>query len=202
MQTSGSTPLNRPVKPATYARLIGVANSTVSRWIKNGRISVNEYGYLDPDTANREREATESPLPHHQARKAQIDAQRGQPPVQNSNAAQEAPMEAQGMSNEAVGTALRFETYRLQKAKAEKAAMEADQLAGALIETKAAMEVFSGLGYSLRSIAETIPERHAAELASHRGDVGAVRKEMETIIHALLSEFATEIQRQAAALGA
>lgn len=201
MHITPTTP-HRPMKPATYARLIGVSSSTVSRWIKSGRVSVNEFGYLDPDTANREREATESPLPHHQARKAQIDAQRGQSPAQNSNAAPEAPMEVQGMSNEAVGTALRYETYRLQKAKAEKAAMEADQLAGSLIEMTAATEAFAGIGHLLRSLAETIPERHAAELASHQGDIGAIRKDLETIVHALLSEFALEIQRQSAALGA
>ena len=55
-----------------------------------------------------------------------------------------------------------------------KAAMEADQLAGSLIEMKAATEVFAGLGFVLRSIAETLPERYAAELASFHGDIAAI----------------------------
>jgi hypothetical protein len=62
------------VTQAEFARLSGVNRSTVHRWIQNGRIETDAHGLIDPDTAARMREATESPLPHHQARKAQFDA--------------------------------------------------------------------------------------------------------------------------------
>lgn len=186
--------LSKPTRPAEYARMIGVNPSTVSRWIKAGRITINDKGYLDPEVADRQRQNTESPLPHHQARKAQFDQQRSAP------AAPDAPTER--MSSEEIGAALRYETYRLQKAKAEKAAMEADQLAGALVEMSAATVVMSGLGHTLRQLLESLPERHAIELASHNGDAAAIHHALEGIVHALLNEISAGITRQSAALGA
>ena len=64
------------VTQAEFARLAGVNRSTVHRWIQNGRIEADAHGLIDPDAAARMRDATESPMPHHQARKAQFDEAR------------------------------------------------------------------------------------------------------------------------------
>ena len=70
------------VTQAEFARITGVNRSTVHRWIQNGRIEVDAQGLIDPGAAARMRDATESPLPHHQARKAQFDeARAGQGPT-------------------------------------------------------------------------------------------------------------------------
>ena len=67
--------MNR-VTQAEFARICGVNRSTVHRWIENGRIETDAQGLIDPEAATRMKEATSSPLPHHEARKAQFDAQR------------------------------------------------------------------------------------------------------------------------------
>jgi len=71
-------PKGRPrgLSQAAYARHANVSPTTVGRWIRAGRISLEADGGIDPDKADRQRIASESPLPHHQARKAQIDAEK------------------------------------------------------------------------------------------------------------------------------
>lgn len=67
------------VHQAEFARLANVNRSTVNRWIQSGRIEVGPDGMIDVAQAMRQRTATESPEPRHQARKAQFDEQKAQP---------------------------------------------------------------------------------------------------------------------------
>ena len=68
------------VTQAEFARLAGVNRSTVTRWLQNGRIQADPSRLIDPDAALKMRAATESPLPHHQARKEQWKILRGMSP--------------------------------------------------------------------------------------------------------------------------
>jgi hypothetical protein len=61
---------------AEFARRANVNKSTVTRWIESGRITLGADGLLDEAEAHRQRAASESPAPHHQARKAQFDLER------------------------------------------------------------------------------------------------------------------------------
>lgn len=62
------------ITQAQFARLCGVHRASVHCWIKKGRIKTDASGLIDPEAATRMLLATESQLPHHQARKAQIKA--------------------------------------------------------------------------------------------------------------------------------
>lgn len=39
------------IKPSEFARLIGVSKQAVSAWIKDGKITINDHGYLNPNKA-------------------------------------------------------------------------------------------------------------------------------------------------------
>lgn len=64
------------VTQAEFARHVKVNRSTVNRWIKAGRLSVDAAGLIDVGPAMAELAATESPLPHHQARKATFEMEK------------------------------------------------------------------------------------------------------------------------------
>jgi phage terminase Nu1 subunit (DNA packaging protein) len=191
------------VTQAEFARLTGVNRSTVHRWLASGRIEADAQGLIDPEAAARMREATESPLPHHQARKAQFDeARAGDGTTQATNAQQGAtsgqpaahaePMPAA----EKIGTALKLETYKLQKAKAETANLELDKLAGSLVERAEVDFVLADFGNTLRGQLESLPDRLAPAIAAHRGDVGAIHKTLEDTAHDLLTEMSETMKRR------
>lgn len=66
---------------AEFARRAGVNKSTVTRWIENGRITIGPDGLLDEAEAHSQRAASESPAPHHQARKAQLELTKASNPT-------------------------------------------------------------------------------------------------------------------------
>ena len=68
--------MSKLVTQAEFARMCGVNRSTVHKWIGAGRIQTEPSGLIDPEAAARMRDATESPMPHHQARKAQFSEAR------------------------------------------------------------------------------------------------------------------------------
>jgi hypothetical protein len=61
---------------AEFARRAKVNRSTITRWIESGRLTLGADGLLDEAEAHRQRAASESPQPHHQARKAQLDLEK------------------------------------------------------------------------------------------------------------------------------
>lgn len=202
------------ITQAEFARQLRVNRSTVHRWIASGRIQADDQGLIDPDAARVMREATESPLPHHQARKAQFDEAREasgiNPQEKAAQAAPVAPATGQTERNapasepmpamEKLGAALKLETWRLQKAKAELANVELDKAAGALAERAELDYVLADFGNTLRGLMEGLPDRLAPALAAHRGDVGAIHKDMEDTARDLLTEMSDHMKRKMEAI--
>ena len=192
--------MSQRVTQAEFARIAGVNRSTVTRWIRNGRITAGKDGRIDVDRALRERETTESPMPHHQARKAQFDERKAAAPAGNGNGTGSgtgapAPPTADSPIGD-ISAALKLETYRLQKAKAEKAALEADRLAGSLVEYADVEFVLDDLGQVLRALLESQADRLAGTLAGHRGDTNAIHATLEEAAHELLTEISGHMARR------
>jgi len=200
------------VKPSEFARICGVNRSTVTRWIQNGRIALAGNGLIDSDQAARMREETESPLPHHQARKAQFDEARAASAMPESKqidpdaTAQQTdnkqqpgePVKLTGAET-SVSTALKLETWRLQKAKAEMAALEVDKMAGTLVERSEVDFVLAEFGSTLRALLEGMSDRLAGQLAAHRGDASLIHKDLEDAAFDVLSEISQLMQRKSGA---
>lgn len=189
----GSRPAGRFLSQAAYARRVGVNPSTVTRWIQNGRITVRQDGRIDPEQADRERDATESPLPHHQARKAQIDAEKEAKARQE--AAEEAAREPRG--SEELGLALKRETYRLQKAKAEQANLELDKSAGLLVERSEVEFILRDIAAVVQGKLGGLSAQLAPALSAHRGDVAKIQADLDAYARDALSELAAHMERQA-----
>lgn len=189
--------MNR-VTQAEFARLCGVNRSTVTRWIKSERIDADENGLIDPIAAQRLRLATESPEPHHQARKAQFDdARAGATGAAPATAAQEpAGDEDEAPGMEALGHQLKRATVDLQRGKAELVAIEIDKAAGALVELTEVQYVLGDLGATLRSLLENLPDRLAGELAAHQGNVTAIHKSLEDAARETLVAISEQMSRR------
>lgn len=196
--------MNR-VTQAEFARLCGVNRSTVSRWLQNGRISADEHGRIDPVAAQRMREATESPEPHHQARKAQFEEEReasmvGRGEVDNSAAHSEAAgMGGAGAvaSMERLGAALKFETLKLQRGKAELVAIEIDKAARTLVERAEVEFVLADVAETLRGLSDAFPSRHTPSvMAFVQGDANEVHRVLEEAMGQLLADMATVMRRR------
>jgi len=175
-----------------YADHAGVNRSTVTRWIKNGRISLEADGSIDPERADRQRQATESPLPHHQARKAQIDAQKA---AQDATAAQLAT--AGIASAEAAMIDKAAEAALYMRRKREKIDLEIDKEIRALVERAEVDYVLTDFGHTLRSLLEGLPDRLAGALAACRGDTNAIHKTLDDAARELLTEIASHMARRA-----
>jgi len=211
------------VTQAEFARICGVNRSTVTRWLQAGRIEATPQGLIDPTAAQRMREATESPAPHHQARKEQIEAEKAArgaffdaagmdgmdnaqktpqtpntPPVAGATpAATPAAPGAAMPSAEKLGVALKLETYKLQKAKAERENIELDVRAGALVERAEVDYLLADIGNTIRAILENLPDRMAASVAAARGDIAATHRAIEEAARMALAEIAENITRKA-----
>jgi phage terminase Nu1 subunit (DNA packaging protein) len=190
------------VTQAEFARLCGVNRSTVTRWLRAGRIVADPSGLIDPEAAARMRAATESPLPHHQARKAQFDEARvAATTSEPASATQEAAGdEDEGQGMEALGQQLKRATVDLQRRKAELAALEVDEKAGALVEMAEVQYVLHDLGTTLRTLLEGLPDRLTGELAAHQGDANAMHKSLEDAAREMLLAISEQMARKAKGL--
>jgi phage terminase Nu1 subunit (DNA packaging protein) len=201
------------VTQAEFARLAGVNRSTVHKWLKAGRIAAHPSGLIDPDAAMRMRDATESPLPHHQARKAQFeqgrmgaaDMDQAEKNAPRPDSGRPATVETGAATEETpdvldLGARLKLETWKLQKAKAERENMELDKLAGLLVERAEVDYVLADFGNTLRGLLEGLPDRLAGALAAHRGDVNAIHKALDDAAHDLLTEMSELMKRKMEAL--
>ena len=189
----GSGPAAGLLSQAAYARHARVHPSTVNRWIQNGRISIRPDGLIDPTQADRERSASESPMPHHQARKAQIDAEKEEAARHGGQVLDDL---AEAQSAEEIGRALKMETYRLQKAKAEQANLELDRSAGLLVERSEVEYLLEDLAMTLQSKLQGMAALLAPSLSAHRGDVSAIQSEIEGFARDLLTELAAHLERK------
>lgn len=185
------------VSQAEFARRMGVNKSTVTRWVQNGRITLTGDGRVDVDQASRERTASESPMPHHQARKAQIDAEKAQPAQPDAQPAD--PMAGAGQVQR-LGAALKVETLKLQKAKREMAELELDKIAGTLVERQVVDAVLEEIGRAVRRLLQNMPDRLAGTIASHAGDPAAIRKTLDEGAHDMAHEVADLLERKTEAL--
>lgn len=194
------------VTQAEFARLCRVNRSTVNRWLKNGRIEADAQGLIDPDAAHRMRDLTESPLPHHQARKAQFDEARegvgqgGAEKIAQAAAQEDESGEADDPAN--VSHRLKLATAREREARAAIAAMERDKMAGSLVERAEVDFVLADFGSTLRGLVEGLPDRLSPTLAAHRGDVGGIHKDLEDAAHDLLTEISDHMKRKMEGMGA
>lgn len=195
----------RHVNQADFARLCGVNRSTVNRWLKAGRIEADAQGRIDPEAAQRLRIATESPMPHHQARKAQFDEARAASGM--AEAAIDAPAGSQAVDDdpeslEGVGMALKRAMLATQQRKAEILAMDADKMAGTLVDRADVEYVIGDFGAMLRGLLEGLPDRLAGEIASHQGNVNAIHKSLEDVSREMLQALSAQIERRLEGLGA
>lgn len=194
---------------AEFARFCQVNRSTVTRWIQNGRIQALPNGLIDAEAAERMRDATASPLPMHLARKAQFDDARtannsATPGATGATTAPDAPQAGfsedgggEAMTQAAnLGIALKLETYKLQKAKAETANMELDKLTGTLVDRAEVDFVLADFGSTLRALLESLPDRLAGQLAALRGDTNAIHKALEEALHDTLQDMAENMKRK------
>ena len=185
------------VTQAEFARMAGVNRSTVHRWLQNGRIEADAHGLIDPDAAARMREATESPMPHHQARKAQFDEAREGVGQGGAEKTQQAGQEAQQPATH--GLQKPADVYMARKA--EKIALEIDKMAGALVERADVDFVLADFGNTLRDLLESLPDRVSPSVARHRGDVGAIHAELSGVAADLLNEISEHMKRKMVEVG-
>lgn len=203
------------VTQAEFARIMGVNRSTVHRWLENGRMQAEPNGLIDPEAGKRMLEATESPMPHHQARKNQFAEARTASGTENPNEREFDPVSGHatppttGSNNpdvrtqaENIGTALKLETYKLQKAKAELANMEVDKQAGLLVERAEVDYVLADFGNALRALLEGMADRMAPAISRHRGDVNAIHAEIESTAADLLNQISEQMKRKMEEIGA
>lgn len=175
---------------AWFARYMGVHRSAVTRWVQAGRIELDAHGRIDPEAARRSLSATESPEPHHQARKASIEANKA---AADLSTTEDGDLE----SKEAVAMRMKRAMAKEREAKAELAAMELDRQAGLLLERAEVDFVMKDIGAALRSALEVMPDRLAPVVAAHRGDVNAVHASLEDAMHTLLHEISGHLTRRA-----
>lgn len=156
---------------------MGVDKGTVTKWIKAGRVEVVD-GLIDVEAAKKRLAATENPSPQAQAQIARHAADK-----------------AGHINIEKLGAALKLETYKLQKAKAETANLELDKAAGLLVERSEVDYVLADLGNTLRASLESLADRLAPAIAVHRGDVAAIHAEIEGVSSDLLHEISEKMRR-------
>ncbi|NCA71895.1 MAG: hypothetical protein EOM91_17820 [Sphingobacteriia bacterium] len=192
---------------AEFARRIGVERSTITRWVESGRISLGEDGRLDYGQALRERDASESPLPKHQARKAQFDEARkakaqaseadalaGRSAAPGADTAPAAAAEPSGILD--VGAAMKLETWKLQRAKAELANLELDKAAGLLVERAEVEFVLADFGNTVRAIFEGLADRLTPALDGHQGNAASLHKIIDDVAREGLDTVADYLARR------
>lgn len=217
------------ITQAELARRERVSRATVTRWIQQGRISPpGADGRLDAEQAHQERILTESPLPKHQGAKAwhaadkarrsadpSADPSAGPSAASNATtgaghpaaaptadpAADHTPCAPQlSAEQHDLSAALKLETWRLQKAKAEQANMALDRDAGLLVERSTVEYLLRDLGESIRAELGNFADLHTPELASVRGDSHQLHQRLSEATDAVLHRLADTLARRAAAV--
>ncbi len=179
-----------------FAAVKKVNRSTVTRWIQSGRITLVN-GLVDSERAEQSLLATESPFPHHRARKELWEEQKQGVAAGDAVAAPVAAPVGVLPSNEQLGFALKTESYRLQKAKAEMANLELDKLARTLLDRQEVEKVLNELGEQLKGLLDAIPARLTSEIVRLNGDPALIRDEIATAHDHLLHELSALMGRKA-----
>jgi hypothetical protein len=179
------------ITQAEFARLTGVNRSTVHRWIASGRIEADAQGLIDPEAAAKMRAYTESPLPHHQARKEQFDSEKNSGQIDAEAGDQDIDADGslstgQISKDEAVHRRL---VANMKKAEedAYEAAVKNKKLCGELVEAAKIEAAFDNAIVILFSTLDSLPDRISSELAAKKGDA--------TAIHHILSNAILDLRR-------
>lgn len=183
------------IRQAEFARRCNVTRGTVCKWVKNGRVQVGEDGLLDAQQAMAMRKVTESPLPHHQARKEQIEQEKAE------SAALSQPENSDLLpAAEKISLKLKRATMKERECKADIAAMERDKMAGSLVERKEVDYVLQDFGHTLRGLLESLPDKLTAELSGYRGDTNKIHVALEAGARELLDQISEHMSRKMARL--
>jgi hypothetical protein len=193
------------IKPSVFARREGATPQAVSQWIRDGRITLGADGLLDPVTAHQERIASESPLPKHQANVVKFQDARLVAQANPTSAAVEAPenaADAPAVLSTALelSAKLKYETYRLQKAKAELANIEIDKAAGLLVDRVEVERMFVDVGATLRSLLESLSDHVTPLVLGCGGNATQVHQTLEDAAKNILTDLSDLMRRKAAAL--
>ncbi len=201
--TTETTPIHT-LTQSEFARQAGVSRQAVNQALASGRLPAAGIGIaLGEHTPKALWDLTASPNPANEARKAQFEEARlGGNPTPPEKTAQTAPNSAPPPANdtlpslEKLSAALKVETYKLQKAKAELANIEVDKAAGALVERAEVDFVLADLGTLVRTQLEGLPDRLAGQLAAHRGDAARIHHDLDEAAHTLLADLAEAMKRK------
>lgn len=186
--------MNNRLSPTEFAKQEGVNRRTVYRWIETGRITPGPDGKIDAQQGKNERQATESPEPRHQARKAQFDAANA---ALGDSGRQDTPSALSGMGiNEKIGVALRQAQLKRLTAQAEQANLDLDKAAGALVERADIDFVLTDLGAVISGLLHGLADRYAPELTACKSDPIQIHKALEDIGAHVLTEINAHLQRK------
>lgn len=172
------------------ARKLNVNRSSVSRAVKNGRLTVGNDGLLDEDEARRQWYATQSPLPHHQANRARLDdlqTVKAQP-------------ETMGLSGpdlgaaEKIGLRLKLATMKEREAKAEQANLDLDRAAKAVIDFPEVAYAFQHMGRVFAEKIGSLADRYTATVAANKGDIPGTHKSLDDASAEIQNEVADEFK--------
>lgn len=173
------------MKQVEFARLAGVVPSAVTQAKQRGRLPLDENGNIlirDGMTPKELWDLTASQEPRHIANKERLeDIKAGGDQLQGI---------------ERLGAALKLETYKLQKAKAERENLALDKEAGDLIDAQEIDVVITDIGVSLRGLLEGMPDRLAPSIARHGSDVEEIHAEIETAMNDVLVEMSEIFKRK------
>ena len=185
-----------------FARRIGKDPSHITRLKQAGRL-VMQGGKVDVDASLARIEATSSVEPRHLAnaqRFAEERAQRREQSEQGDDGTvdqtgeQPKPVGASKLPPiEQLGAALKMETLRLQKAKAELANLEVDKAASLLVEREEVEFLLRDIGTALRITLEGVADRLAPVLMGHCGDLPRMHAEIEDAMTEVLHEIADKV---------
>ena len=191
--------MSQLVTQAEFARLAGVNRSTVTRWLQNGRIKAEPNGLIDPEAAAAMRDATESPMPHHQARKAQFDEARqyqGTPPPEKTQQGATPAATADQISKEDAAHRAKVAMMREREWTAVQREIDARKAAGELVDVAKVRDAWRSAFILLRATIEALPPRAAPALASRRGDVTAMEHDLAGMLSDALNEAAAAFNRK------
>lgn len=166
------------------ARKLNVNRSSVSRAVKNGRLTVGADGLLDEDEARRQWYATQSPLPHHQANRARLDelqklqGQGGA--VNGSGDAAGNPLPSPELAAaELIRHQRNFYDMQVMKNKAEQTAIDLDLQAKSVIEMSEVLFFVEDIGRVFAEKFGSLADRYTASVAANKGDMAGTHKALD-----------------------
>lgn len=181
-----------PMIPADFARFMGVNRSTVSRWIKKGRIVVRPDGRIDPQAAGMALNATESPYPHHQARLEQIAAEKAAGAAQDGASGRHG-----GMDRADAGLRLAMARARREEEQARLAEMDRMERERRLVPVETVEYLLRDFGATLHNLAARLPSRIAHEVAGCGGGQHEIQRIVEDAMHDLHHDLEQHMARKA-----